>query len=90
MGEARGPGRPLGTRQTIAPEFTRLRVGRGLSHSRIALLARARGLSISKSTLAALEIGELVARRHHLRAIAAALELPLAELVPYFSPTPRR
>lgn len=66
-------GRPVGTRETVAPAFTRLRIARGLSHSRIAYLARRKKFRISKSTVAAIEIGEVLPKTHHLRALAVAL-----------------
>jgi len=61
----------------------------GLSHSRIAYLARRRHLWISKSTVCAIELGETVPRRHHLRALAVALAVPLEQVASFFA-TARR
>ncbi len=83
-------GRPLGlsTRRReiragegAVPAFTKFRIRLGLSREDIAEASARAGRPISKSTIGNLELGEVSPRRHHAEALAAALELPVLEVL---------
>lgn len=83
-------GRPLGlsTRRqqllagdSAVPNFSAYRRGAQLSRSDIASLAEAAGREISKNTIGRIESGEVLPSRHHAEAIAAALSLPLEDVL---------
>lgn len=83
-------GRPLGLstrrRQLLAgesavPNFSAYRTQHELSRSDLASRASEAGRWISKNTIGRIESGEVLPERHHAEALAAALGLPLTEVL---------
>lgn len=83
-------GRPLGlnTRrlqllagESAVPSWYAYRTSRELSRQDVSDRAAAAGRWISKNTIGRIESGEVIPELHHAEAIAAAIELPLDEVL---------
>lgn len=76
-------GRPLGLTwgESAIPALTHCRVSLQLSRSDLSTRAAAAGHTISRATIANLELGAVAPRRRHAEALAAALERPLADVL---------